>query len=273
MEDPESRGPCASPPYVFAIIGFASGLASFLLVDRQEKAAGLIAVLMLAGWVWLLLEEPIRRFVRLITGFSIPPTLIRFTTQVVHQESFFFVLPFFAITTTWTSPQTLFTVMIGIAGLISIIDPVYHGRLAKHRWIYLAYHCLALSVVLLTALPIIVHLTTWETYAITTALTVVLALPSIIQIVPLGGAVKGPAWWALFFAGRSGMGGKTGCPARDTVADRQHHYPCGRQERPGRRAQPQGSQRRGRPRARALCLYRHTRTQGPARDRLSRMDS
>jgi len=178
-------------PYVFAIIGFASGLASFLLVDRQEKAAGLIAVLMLAGWVWLLLEEPIRRFVRLITGFSIPPTLIRFTTQVVHQESFFFVLPFFAITTTWTSPQTLFTVMIGIAGLISIIDPVYHGRLAKHRWIYLAYHCLALSVVLLTALPIIVHLTTWETYAITTALTVVLALPSIIQIVPLGGAVKG----------------------------------------------------------------------------------
>lgn len=178
-------------PYFFALIGFSAGLASFLLVDRQEKTAGIIAVLMLAGWVWLLLEEPIRRLVRYTTGFTIPPTLIRFTTQVVHQESFFFVLPFFAITTTWHSPQAVFTVMIGLAGLVSIIDPLYHGRLAKRRWLFLAYHCLALSVVLLTALPIIVHLTTWESYAITTGLTVILALPSIIQMVPLGGPLKG----------------------------------------------------------------------------------
>ncbi|MGM0450653.1 MAG: DUF5924 family protein [Pseudomonadota bacterium] len=184
-------------PYLFALIGFLAGIASFLLVDRQQDTAGLIAVLMLAGWLWLLLEEPIRRLISLIPGVDMPPPLVRFTTQLIHQESFFFALPFFAITTTWTSVQAVFTVMIGAAGLVSIVDPLYHGWLARHRWLYLAYHCLALSVILLTALPIILHLTTWESYIITALLTMVLALPSLAQAVPMGGPLR--------FAGMAGI--------------------------------------------------------------------
>ncbi|WP_295719976.1 DUF5924 family protein [uncultured Halovibrio sp.] len=177
-------------PWLFALLGFVAGIASFLLVDRQQDTAGLIAILMLAGWVWLVLEDPIRRLISLIPGVDLPPPLVRFTTQLIHQESFFFALPFFAITTTWNSVQALFTALIGIAGLISIIDPVYHGWLTRHRWLYLAYHCLALSTILLTALPIILHLSTWESYIITTALTLTLALPSLAQAVPLGGALR-----------------------------------------------------------------------------------
>lgn len=184
-------------PYAVALLGFVAGVASFLLVDRQKDSAGLIAVLMLAGWLWLLLEEPIRRLISLIPGVDMPPPLVRFTTQLIHQESFFFVLPFFAITTTWTSTQALFTVMIGAAGLVSIIDPLYHGWLARHRWIYLAYHCLALSTILLTALPILLHLTTWESYIITAGLTLVLALPSLNQTIPIGGPMR--------FAGMAGI--------------------------------------------------------------------
>lgn len=184
-------------PYLFALVGIIAGIASFLLVDRQKDSAGLIAILMLAGWLWLLLEEPIRRLISLIPGVDMPPPLVRFTTQLIHQESFFFALPFFAITTTWTSAQALFTVMIGAAGLVSIVDPLYHGWLARHRWLYLAYHCLALSVILLTALPIILHLTTWESYIITAVLTMLLALPSLAQAMPMGGPLR--------LAGMAGM--------------------------------------------------------------------
>lgn len=184
-------------PYLFALIGIVGGIASFLLVDRQADSAGLIATLMLTGWLWLLLEDPIRRLISLIPGVDMPPPLVRFTTQLIHQESFFFALPFFAITTSWSSVQALFTVMIGAAGLLSIIDPLYHGWLARHRGLYLAYHCLALSVILLTALPLILHLTTWESYIITAVLTLLLALPSLPHAIPMGGPLR--------FAGMAGI--------------------------------------------------------------------
>lgn len=187
-------------PYLFAALGFAAGIASFLLVDRQKDSAGLIAVLMLAGWLWLILEDPLRRLISLIPGVDLPPPLVRFTTQLIHQESFFFVLPFFAITTTWTSLQGVFTVLIGVAGLISILDPVYHGWLTRHRWLYLAFHCLALSTILLTALPLILHLTTWESYIITAVLTLILALPSLAQTIPLAGVKRVAGMLALLMA-------------------------------------------------------------------------
>lgn len=166
-------------PYLFALIGFLSGVGSFLLVDRQEGMASAIAALMLASWVLLLLERPIRRLVGRWSGIDVPAPLVHFTTQLVHQESFFFVLPFFLITTTWTSTQALFTVAIAAAAVVSIWDPVYHGRLTRRRWLYLAYHATAIFVTLLTALPIIFHLSTPQTYATATVLTVIFAVPSL----------------------------------------------------------------------------------------------
>ncbi|MDQ2069230.1 DUF5924 family protein [Natronospira bacteriovora] len=174
-------------PLFFAAVGFASGLASFLLVERQEEMAALIALFMLASWAWLLLEHPIRRLLHTLFRLDLPPPLLRFTTQIVHQESFFFILPFLFITTSWESPQLLFSVLIALAALISIVDPLYNGWLARRRWMYLAYHSLALFALLLAALPVIFQLDTLQTYLIATGLAVAFAFPSLCRVIPVGG--------------------------------------------------------------------------------------
>ncbi|TVP58137.1 MAG: DUF2914 domain-containing protein [Halomonadaceae bacterium] len=179
-------------PYLFALIGFIGGIASFALVERQDDMAGLIALFMLASWLLLVLETPVRKLMKWLFRLDMPPSLVRFTTQLVHQESYFFVLPFFLITTTWASSQVIFTALLILAALISIIDPIYYGWLARRRWLFLAYHALALFVLLLTALPIIFHLSTPDSYAIATVVSVLFALPSLLRAIPVGG-VKGAA--------------------------------------------------------------------------------
>ncbi len=98
---------------------------------------------------------------------------------MVHQESLFFIIPFFFITTTWNSGQAAFTVMLGLAALVSLVDPLYYKWLAPRRWVYLAFHALTLFAVLLTALPIIFHLSTPQSYLWALGIAVVLALPSL----------------------------------------------------------------------------------------------
>jgi hypothetical protein len=83
-------------PYAIALFGFVSGVSSFLLVEReQEKFAQMLSLLMLVSWLWLALENLLRRGVSSWFGISLPPPLVSFATQLVHQESLFFVIPFF----------------------------------------------------------------------------------------------------------------------------------------------------------------------------------
>ena len=44
-------------PWVIALYGFVSGVASFVLVDRQARLAAVVAILMLASWLFLMLES------------------------------------------------------------------------------------------------------------------------------------------------------------------------------------------------------------------------
>lgn len=179
-------------PLLFALLGFLAGLFSFVLVDRQEGMAAMIAALMLLGWFWLLLERPVGYLLARFFGIEVPPLLVRFSAQVVHQESFFFVLPFFFITTSWDSVQAVFSILVVLAALVSVIDPVYYGWLSKRRALFLAYHSLALFVLLLTALPIIFSFNTGQSYLVATLLGMLLALPSLQRIIPLSG-VRGVA--------------------------------------------------------------------------------
>ncbi|MCW3149890.1 DUF2914 domain-containing protein [Stutzerimonas stutzeri] len=166
-------------PGTIALFGFCSGLASFLLVERHAGLAKGIALIMLISWVWLALEQSLRRNLKRWFGWQIPAPLLRYATQMVHQESLFFIIPFFAITTTWNSGQALFTGLLGVAALVSLIDPLYYRWLAPRRWIYLGFHALTLFAVLLTALPIMLHLSTPQSYQLALAVAVVLALPSL----------------------------------------------------------------------------------------------
>lgn len=176
-------------PGLVAAFGFVSGVASFLLVERQAELARVLATVMLVSWLWLILENVLRERIARWFGFELPPPLLRYATQMIHQESLFFVLPFFFITTTWNSGQALFSGLLAGAALVSIIDPLYYKWLAPRRWIYLAYHSLTLFAVLLTALPIILKLTTLQSYQLALVAAGVLSLPS------LAGIIRVQRWW------------------------------------------------------------------------------
>ncbi|WP_370869491.1 DUF5924 family protein [Pseudomonas sp.] len=176
-------------PGLVAIFGFASGLASFLLVERQAELAQVLATVMLVSWLWLILENILRAQIARWFGFELPPPLLRYATQLIHQESLFFVLPFFIITTTWNSGQALFTGVLAAAALVSITDPLYYKKLAPRRWLFLTYHSFTLFAVLLTALPIIFKLTTPQSYQLALATAALLSFPSLLGIITIR------RWW------------------------------------------------------------------------------
>jgi len=172
-------------PGLIAAFGFVSGIASFILVDRQAGLATWIAVVMLISWLWLMVENTMVGLLNKAIGREIPQGLLRYGTQMIHQESLFFVLPFFFITTTWNSGQAIFTAFLGAAGLISIIDPLYYKWLAPRRWLFMALHTLTLFAALLTALPIILHLTTAQSYKLALGVALLLSFPSLASSFPL----------------------------------------------------------------------------------------
>ncbi|MFJ3486739.1 DUF5924 family protein [Pseudomonas sp. NPDC090202] len=172
-------------PGLIALFGFCSGIASFILVDRQARPASWIAGVLLISWLWLMVENSAVALIAKVFKREIPQSLLRYGTQMIHQESLFFVLPFFSITTTWNSGQLAFTGLLAIAALISIIDPLYYKWLAPRRWLFLALHTLTLFAALLTALPIIVHLTTAESYKMALIAAMVLSFPSLASSFPV----------------------------------------------------------------------------------------
>src|SRR5690606_41946808 len=67
-------------------------------------------------------------------------SVLRYGTQMIHQEGLFFVLPFLYTATTWNSGQALFTGLVGAAALIALVDPLYFRWLSTRRWVFLTYH-------------------------------------------------------------------------------------------------------------------------------------
>ena len=187
-------------PGVIAAGGFISGIASFILVDRQAGLATWIAIVMLISWLWLMIENSVVRLFSKKFGREIPQGLLRYGTQLIHQESLFFVLPFFFVTTTWNSGQLVFTALLGAAGLISIIDPLYYKWLAPRRWLFMALHTLTLFAALLTALPIILNLTTSQSYKLALGTAMLLSFPSLASSFPINTWRRGVAVIAVTLA-------------------------------------------------------------------------
>jgi len=161
-----------------ALFGFLSGLVSLWLVEKREHFAQFFAVLMLAGWVWLMAEHWLRSGLLSRFGVSVSEDLTRFVTQLLHQESLFFALPFFLAATHWDQPQALFTALMLGCALIAVIDPVYNNVLAKRRALFLAFHSFALFAVLMVVLPLLFFLTTSQSLLLSLVIAVLLSIPS-----------------------------------------------------------------------------------------------
>ncbi len=196
-------------PGVIAAFGFVSGVASFFLVDRHEGFARIIALVMLLGWVWLVLERMLSEMLLDRFGLRLPAPVLRYATQLIHQESLFFALPFFLASTSWNSGQAVFTGGLIVAALVALIDPIYYRRLAPRRWLFLTYHTLTLFVVLLVAMPLILQLPTARSYELALGIAVLLAFPSLL------GSITVPRWWrGVLVVGLMGALAATGWLAR-----------------------------------------------------------
>lgn len=193
-------------PWIIPLFGFASGVASFFLVERkQEQFAQLISILMLAGWVWIALENLLQRGISRWFGISVPSVVFRYISQLIHQESLFFVIPFFFITTAWNTGQVFFTSILIVATLVSVIDPIYYHWLAARRWLYFCFHGVTLFAALLTALPLIFHLPTPQSYLWSLGIAVLLTCPGLVRSMSV-------VWWkrvaaiVILIAGTIGFG-------------------------------------------------------------------
>lgn len=139
---------------------------------------------MLAGWLWLAAENLLERGIFHYFDKKIPPTALRYITQLVHQESLFFVVPFFVLTTAWNSGQALFTALLIVAALISITDPIYYKWLAPRRWLYFIFHGVTLFAALLTTLPLLFHLPTPQSYLWSLCIAALLTCPNAAHALP-----------------------------------------------------------------------------------------
>lgn len=176
---------------LMAVLAFVSGIASYVLVERKESIAQFIAAFMLVSWVLLIADNWLRDRLARRFGWNISPIVIRFLTQLVHQESLFFALPFFLAVTSWDHGQAIFTSLLLLCALVSITDPLYYKILATRYALFVAFHTLALFVVMLVVLPLLLQLTTQQSLIAAIVAAMLFSLPSLVRVLPPG------RWWRL----------------------------------------------------------------------------
>jgi hypothetical protein len=183
--------------YWLAPLSFGAGLASFVLIERQEALAQWLGALLLLGWLLIVAEESAARRLRL------SPAVLRFGVQAIQQETFFFTLPFFLHTTTWTTGQGVFTGAALLAGFCSMWDPLYYGRIVVRPWLYLIFHAFAVYVGTLTVAPILLHLTTKQTVAVAAVSIAVLSVAGLRHLIDRSSVAQR----ALLIGGAAALGG------------------------------------------------------------------
>jgi hypothetical protein len=165
-----------------ALLSFAAGVGSFLLIQRQERVAQALVILLPLSWLLAVAEPALQRLAERRTALRLSPLLAGYLTQALHQESLFFTLPFFIATVTWNSAQTVFIALMAALALVSIVDPLYYRRVLPHRALLWGFHAVAAFVTVLTAAPMLWQLTTTQSLLIALAVL---------------GALSIPVWWQL----------------------------------------------------------------------------
>ena len=179
--------------HLWAVGSFSLGLASYFLVERKPWLAAVLTAILVCTWLALLTENFwLRRF----RGGGMEPLAqgaLKLMLQGVHQEAFFFSLPFVILQWSGGAEYFLFTGLVIAGALVSIVDPLYF-RLAGHRALYFGFHAWALFVALLVLLPLIFKWPTNHALDGAALLTALFALPSFWR---LGGPRPAYRWVLL----------------------------------------------------------------------------
>lgn len=178
--------------HLVSLASFLAGVASFALFERQEKAAQALVILLPLSWLLVGLEPWLLRLAQRGRFGAISPLLLAWLTQGLHQESFFFTLPFFIASTSWFTPQAAFTVLLGLAALASIVDPFYFGQVARRRWLLWGFHAAAGFITVLAAAPMLWHLTTLQSLVLAAGCLALLSIPAWAALLATLGWVRWP---------------------------------------------------------------------------------
>jgi hypothetical protein len=137
---------------VLPVVSFASGWLGFVMVQRGEGLARIIAVLALLGWLWLLIEPWIRRRIERRRPRA-GNVVVNFVSQSLQQELLFFSLPFLIGATQRDIGQMAFTGLVAVAALLSTIDPVYERVIARRAARRMSFHAFCSWIAALVVLP------------------------------------------------------------------------------------------------------------------------
>lgn len=195
---------------LLGLLSFAAGAYSFANMQRSQLAAQWLAILLGAGWLLMLLETPLTRWVSRYRWSWISQPVMRYAMQSLHEYSLFFCLPFLFYTTTWHSGQAIFTGFAVIAALCVMWDPIYYGVIATRSWLHFALHAFTAYIAALTVPPLLWQLTTTQSLALASVSIGVFSLPSLAQhfdrrrwlhrgLLLLLAAILGGASWLLRF--------------------------------------------------------------------------
>ncbi len=145
-------------PWLLPLLSFGWGWVSFALVKRGEGLARTMALLVLIGWLWLLLEPFLRKYLQRRAPGNITTVALQFATQSLQQELLFFSLPFIIGAVQLTIGQIIFTAVAVGAALISTIDPLYNRRIATHKITMALFQGYCSWLAALVLLPMVLHL-------------------------------------------------------------------------------------------------------------------
>lgn len=190
--------------WLWPLISFGSGIFSFFLISRQQSLGAWLALALMLTWLLLSLESLWSWWHRHREHSSLPRLLATFCAQLTHQETLFFCLPFFLITTVWDSGQAIFTGLLVVCAIVSIVDPLYFRIAEKRRWLYFSYHALCVFAVLLVVGPLLLRLSTGTSLLLAAIAFPLVALPSLISILRPDRAWR---WLALVVLAISISGG------------------------------------------------------------------
>src|SRR5690606_36602654 len=144
-------------PWLLPAVSFAAGWAGFVMVQRGEELARLMALLALVGWPWLLVEPWIRRALEKRRP-RLGKVTANFVSQSIQQELLFFSLPFLIGASERDTGQVIFTSLAAAAAVVTTIDPLYERYVARRAARRLAFHAYCSWIAALVVLPMVLLL-------------------------------------------------------------------------------------------------------------------
>jgi len=144
-------------PWLLPAVSFSAGWLSFVLVQRGESLARMIAALALLGWPWLLIEPWLRRRLERKKE-RLGNLVVNFISQSLQQELLFFSLPFLIGATQLHAGHIAFTTIAAAAALLSTIDPWYERFIAVRAARRMTFHAYCSWLAALVVLPIALSL-------------------------------------------------------------------------------------------------------------------